>query len=38
MDEVMDNFLIQLIEDHADPAIKVHLLVLAEGENQLMRC
>lgn len=30
LDEVLGHLLIQLIEDHADPAIKVHLLVLAE--------
>ena len=30
LDDVLGNLLIKLIEDHADPAIKVHLLVLAE--------
>ena len=30
LNDVLGNLLIKLIEEHADPAIKVHLLVLAE--------
>ena len=35
LDEVLGHLLIQLIEVHADPAIKVHLLVLAEEQTSV---
>ena len=35
LDEVLGHLLIQLIEDHADPAIKVHLLVLTEEQTSV---
>ena len=35
LDEVLVHLLIQLIEDHADPAIKVHLLMLAEEQTSV---
>ena len=35
LDEILGQLLIQLIEEHADPAIKVHLLVLAEERNSV---
>lgn len=35
LDEVLGHLLIKLIEDHADPAIKVHLLVLAEEQTSV---
>ena len=36
LDEVLGHLLIQLIEDHADPAIQVHLLVLAEEQTSVI--
>ena len=35
LDEVLGHLLIRLIEDHADPAIKVHLLVLPEEQTSV---
>ena len=35
LDEVLGHLLIQLIEDHADPAIKVQLLVMAEEQTSV---
>ena len=35
LDEVLGHLLIQLIEDNADPAIQVHLLVLAEEQTSV---
>ena len=35
LDEVLGHLLIQLIEVHADPAVKVHLLVLAEEQTSV---